>query len=158
MVEWVCGDALLTPFPARSFNLVSMHYPALPKAAGGAAVRTLLDTVRPGGLLLAVYHDLGVEHREHMKSQGVDAADYISADDLGRLLGDDFTVELHAVEPRATRRAAPRRSATSSCAPGVDDRATGSVRVRAPGATERRILRCLSYSGGVTECVDPNIA
>jgi SAM-dependent methyltransferase len=99
-VEWVCGDALQTPFPARSFDLVSMQYPALPKAAGEAAARTLLDTVRPGGLVLAVYHDLDDEHREHMKSRGVDPADYIGADDLGRLLGDDFTVELHAVEPR----------------------------------------------------------
>jgi SAM-dependent methyltransferase len=99
-VEWVCGDALQTPFPARSFDLVSMQYPALPKAAGEAAARTLLDTVRPGGLVLAVYHDLDDEHREHMKSRGVDPADYIGADDLGRLLRDDFTVELHAVEPR----------------------------------------------------------
>ena len=98
-VEWLCGDALRTPFPARSFDLVSMQYPALPKAAGEAAVRTLLDTARPGGLLLAVYHDLDDEHREHMKSQGFDPADYVGADDLGRLLGDDFTVEL-AVEPR----------------------------------------------------------
>ena len=99
-VEWICGDALQTPLPARSFDLVSMQYPALPKAAGEAAVRSLLATVRPGGLLLAVYHDLDDEHREHMKSQGVDPADYVGADDLGRLLGDDFTVELHAVEPR----------------------------------------------------------
>jgi SAM-dependent methyltransferase len=99
-VEWVCGDALQTPFPARSFDLVSMQYPALPKAAGEAAVRTLLDTVRPGGLLLAVYHDLDDEHREHMKSRGVDPANYFAADDLCRLLGDDITVELHAVEPR----------------------------------------------------------
>jgi SAM-dependent methyltransferase len=99
-VDWVCGDALLTPLPGRSFDLLSMQYPALPKAAGEPAVRTLLDTVRPGGLLLAVYHDLDDEHREHMKSRGVDPADYVGADDLGRLLGDDFTVELHAVEPR----------------------------------------------------------
>jgi SAM-dependent methyltransferase len=99
-VEWVCGDALQTPFPTRSFDLVSMQYPALPKAAGEAAVRTLLDTVRPGGLLLAAYHNLDDEHREHMKSRGVDPADYVAADDLGRLLGDDFTVELHAVEAR----------------------------------------------------------
>src|SRR5436190_3089139 len=42
-VEWLCGDALLTPFPAGSFDLMSMQYPALPKAAGEAAVRTLLD-------------------------------------------------------------------------------------------------------------------
>lgn len=99
-VEWVCGDALQTAFPARWFDLVSMQYPALPKAAGKAAVRALLDTVRPGGLLLAVYHDLDDEHREHMRSRGLDPADYVGADDLGRLLGDGFTVELHAVEPR----------------------------------------------------------
>jgi hypothetical protein len=35
-----------------------------------------------------------------MKSQGVDPADYVDADDLGRLLDDGFTIELHAVEPR----------------------------------------------------------
>ena len=48
-VEWVCGDALQAPFPARSFDLLSMQYPALPKAAGEAAVRTLLDAVAPAG-------------------------------------------------------------------------------------------------------------
>ena len=61
-VEWVRGDALQTPFAAGSFDLVSMQYPALPKAAGEAAVRALLETVRPGGLPLAVYHDLDDEH------------------------------------------------------------------------------------------------
>ena len=81
-VEWICGDALQIAFPAGSFDLVSMQYPALPKAAGEVAVRALLDTVRPGGLLLAVYHDLDDEHREHMKSRGVDPADYVDADDL----------------------------------------------------------------------------
>ncbi|MEW6471392.1 MAG: class I SAM-dependent methyltransferase [Actinomycetota bacterium] len=99
-VDWVNGDVLQTPFPARSFDLVSMQYPALPKAGGDPALRTLLDTVRPGGLLLAVYHDLDDEHREHMKSKGNDPADYVGADDLLRLLGDDFTLELHAAEPR----------------------------------------------------------
>ena len=99
-VEWVRGDALQAPFPAGSFDLVSMQYPALPKAAGEAAVRALLDTVRPGGLLLAVYHDLNDEHREHMKSHGVDPADYFDADDLRRLLDDEFTIELHGVKQR----------------------------------------------------------
>ena len=78
----------------------ALQYPALPKAAGDAAVRTLLDAVRPGGLLLPVYHDLDDERREHMKSRGIDPADYVSVDDLRRLLGTDFTVERHAVEPR----------------------------------------------------------
>ena len=100
VVERVRGDALQTPFPAGSFDLVSMQYPALPKAAGQVAVRALLGTVRPGKLLLAVYHDLDDEHREHFKSQGVDPADYVDADDLARLVGEAFTIELHAVEPR----------------------------------------------------------
>lgn len=99
-VEWLCGDALQTPFPTRSFDLLSMQYPALAKAAGGLAVRTLLDTVRPGGMLLAVYHDLDAKHLEHMRARGADPADHVGVDELGRLLGDDFTVELHAVEPR----------------------------------------------------------
>lgn len=65
-----------------------------------AALRTLLDTVSAGGELLAVYHDLDDEHRERMKSQGFDPADYVGADDLSRLLGDDFEVELHMSETR----------------------------------------------------------
>jgi SAM-dependent methyltransferase len=100
VIEWVRGDALLTPFPAGSFDLVSMQYPALPKAAGEAAVRALIETVRPGGLLLAVYHDLNDEHREHLKSQGIDPADYVDLEDLERLLADGFTIERRAVEPR----------------------------------------------------------
>jgi SAM-dependent methyltransferase len=99
-VEWICADALHTELPSRAFDLVSMQYPALPKAAGESAVQALLDTVRPGGWLLAVYHDLHDEHRHHMKSRGIDPADYVDADDLSRLLGDDFTLERHAVEPR----------------------------------------------------------
>jgi SAM-dependent methyltransferase len=99
-VEWICANVLQTPFPAGSFDLLSMQYPALPKAAGDGAVRRLLDAVRPGGLLLAVYHDLDDDHAEHMKSRGVDPADYVGADDIGRLLGDRFMVEHHAVEPR----------------------------------------------------------
>jgi SAM-dependent methyltransferase len=99
-VEWICGDVLQTRLPAGWFDLVSMQYPALPKAASEAAVRASLDTVRRGGLLLAVFHELDDEDREHMKSRGIDPEDYLDADELGQLLGDDFTVELHAIEPR----------------------------------------------------------
>jgi SAM-dependent methyltransferase len=99
-VEWICGDVLQTAFQEGSFDLVSMQYPALPKVAGETAMRALLDAVQPSGLLLAVYHDLDEEHREHMRSRGVDPADYIDVDDLGRLLADNFIVEFRAVEPR----------------------------------------------------------
>ena len=98
-----------------------MQYPALPKAAGEAAVRALLDTVHPGGLLLAVYHDLDDEHREHMKSRGFDPADYIGADELARLLGDDSRSSCTRSSRGSTRRPAPRTSTTSFCAPGVTD-------------------------------------
>jgi SAM-dependent methyltransferase len=99
-VEWMCGDALATAWPADSFDLVSLQYPALPKAAGDAAMQTLLGAVRPGGVLLAVYHDLDHDHREHMKERGFDPADYVGVDDLIALLGDDFTIDVHAVAPR----------------------------------------------------------
>lgn len=102
VVEWVCGDALATPLPAAAFTLVSLQYPALPKAAGEAALQTLLDTVRPGGNLLAVYHDIDEEHRALMAARGFDPADYVGADDLRTLLAarDDFTLELDEIAPR----------------------------------------------------------
>jgi SAM-dependent methyltransferase len=93
-VEWLCGDALSTPLAAASIDLVSLQYPALPKVSGDAAVTALLDTVRPGGRLLAVYHDLDDGHRAHMKERGFDPDDYVGVDDLRRLLGDAFTVEV----------------------------------------------------------------
>ncbi len=99
-VDWVGGDAFQADVAGRSFDLVSMQYPALPKAAGPDAVRALLDAVRPGGLLLAVYHDLDDEHIEHMKARCTDPAAYVGVDDLRALLGSDFDVELHAIEPR----------------------------------------------------------
>jgi len=99
-VDWIVGDALRTPLGPGSFDLVSLQYPALPKAAGEGAVRELLAAVRPGGLVLAVYHDLDHEHREHMKARGNDPDDYVGADDLAPLLAADFTFELHAAEPR----------------------------------------------------------
>jgi SAM-dependent methyltransferase len=99
-VQWVVADALQIPFRPGSFDLISMQYPALPRAGGEEAARTLLATVRPGGSLLAVYHDLDDEHREHMKSRGVDPEDYIGAGDLMLMLADAFTLERHTVEPR----------------------------------------------------------
>jgi SAM-dependent methyltransferase len=99
-VDWVTGDVLGAPFPANSYDLLSLQYPALPKAAGVEGISRLLDTVCPGGMLLAVYHDLDDEHRGRMRSRGIDPSDYVGADDLAELLGESFNVELHAVEPR----------------------------------------------------------
>jgi SAM-dependent methyltransferase len=100
VVEWISGDALALDLPARSYDLVSLQYPALPRWAGDDAVRRLLDTVSPGGVLLAVYHDLDDRHREHMKAGGHDPDDFVGLDDLERMLGDEFAVELRASGPR----------------------------------------------------------
>jgi SAM-dependent methyltransferase len=99
-IEWRHGDVLGMSLPAGLFDLVSLQYPALPRAAGASGVPRLLETVRPGGLLLAVYHDLGDEHLEHLKSRGVDPDDYVGVDDLEAMLGDTFIVERRAVEAR----------------------------------------------------------
>ena len=100
VVTWRTADVLRSPLPAASFDLVSLQYPALPKAAGEAGVRALLDTVAPGGVLLAVYHDLDAGHHEHHADAGFDPADYVGADDLRRLLAGGYTVERDEVAPR----------------------------------------------------------
>ena len=61
--------------------------------------------MRPGGVLLAVYHDLhdlDDEHRALMAAKGFDPADYVGAGDLRALLdeADDFTVEVDEIAPR----------------------------------------------------------
>ena len=99
-VDWVVGDVLAVPFEAGSLDLISLQYPAIPKAAGTEAFPKLLDALRPGGLLLAVYHDMDDHHREHMKSRGIDPADYLGVDDLADLVGDGFVIESRSVVPR----------------------------------------------------------
>ena len=99
-VRWICGDVVATELAPGSFDLVSMQYPALPTTPGDDGLRRLLATVRPGGVLLAVFHDLDDEHRHHLLERGIDPADYVGADDLRRALENDFIVERDAVEPR----------------------------------------------------------
>ena len=81
----------------------------------------LLDTVRPGGLLLAVYHDLDDEHREHMKSRGVDPADYVDADDLDSCSATTSRLSYMRSSRASTRRRTTRISPMSSCVPDAAD-------------------------------------
>ena len=99
-VDWLAGDVLAVPFEASSFDLISLQYPAIPKATGIEALPKVLDALRPGGLLLAVYHDMDDHHREHMKSRGIDPADYLGVDDLADSVAADFTIESRSVVPR----------------------------------------------------------
>lgn len=97
-VDWILGDALNTDFDPCSFELVSMQYPALPRAAGDAGLCALLDTVRPGGVAI-MFHDIDDEHRRHMSSGG-NSVEFFDADDLLRLCRTDFTIEVFGVQPR----------------------------------------------------------
>ena len=100
VVDFVAGDAMKASLPSGAFDLVSLQYPALPKAAGEGAVTDLLDLIGPGGLLLAVYHDLDEDHRAMMKDNGHDPDQYVWVDDLARMLGDSFEIEKHSTEDR----------------------------------------------------------
>jgi SAM-dependent methyltransferase len=55
-VEWVRSDVTVEPPAAGAYDLVSVHYPALPKSPGGSVVDGLLAAVAPEGTLLVVGH------------------------------------------------------------------------------------------------------
>ena len=83
--------------PAGGFDLVSAQYPALRKAPGAAAERTLLDLVAPGGTLLVVHHAVD----PHAAPAGFDPADYVLPADVAALLDRGWEVEVDERRPRA---------------------------------------------------------
>ena len=124
-VDWVCGDALQTPFPARSFDLVSMQYPALPKAAGEAARAVVARHGAPGRVAarrlprprrrppraheVAGLRPGGLRRCRRPRPAARRATSRSSCTRSSRA---------------STRRPAPRTSPTSSCEPGAADRAS----------------------------------
>ena len=94
-----CGDVLQTPFPTRSFDLVSLQYPALPKAAGeppcGRCSIQCAGRIAPGRVPRPRRRAPGAHEVPE-----IDPDDYVGADDLVQLLGDDFAIELNVIEPR----------------------------------------------------------
>ena len=121
--EWICGDALETRFRARSFDLVSMQYPALPQsrrkgqraeiarhgAPGWAAARRL---PRPRRRAPRAYEVPGASTRRTVWAPTTWA-------------GCSATTSRSSCTRSSrgsTPRSAPRTSPMSSCAPGVADR------------------------------------
>jgi len=105
-VEWAALDILedaLPIGPGGGYDLVSAQYPAFRHDADDTAIRALLDAVAPGGTLLVVHHAFEGEHRPH----GFDPADYVQPDDVGRLLGEGWTVEVHERRPRVRPPGSP---------------------------------------------------
>lgn len=96
-VAWQCRDVLAEPPEPSRYDLVSIQYPALLRAAGPGPVRALLDAVAPGGTLLVVGHrpdpDLARRH-------GFEPDDYVSPGGLAAMFDERFTVETDEVRPR----------------------------------------------------------
>jgi hypothetical protein len=97
-VAWARADLTGTPPPAAAFDLVSAHYFPLRRQLDHAAVRGLLDSVAPGGTLLAT-HDIAdlTPRREY----GFDPVDYYQPGDIVPLLDHHWTVLVNEIRPRA---------------------------------------------------------
>lgn len=96
-IELVRADVTDTPLEGR-YDLVTAHYPSLPRGEGDAAVRALLDAVAPGGTLLFVGHDPDAMEHHHA---GFDPAEHVQPGDVARHLGAGWIVEVHETRPRA---------------------------------------------------------
>jgi SAM-dependent methyltransferase len=97
-IEWVHADLVDARLPPGSFDLVSVHYPALRRTPGGDAVRALLEAVMPGGTLLVVQH--ADVDREQSLAHGFDPEEYVAADDVASALADGWDVQVQERRPR----------------------------------------------------------
>ncbi len=95
-VEVLAADLTAEPVPG-TYDLVTVHYPALRHTPDDDAIGALLAAVAPGGTLLVVGHDFdGHEHHR----PGFDPTEYVQPPDVARHLGDGWTVEVHERRPR----------------------------------------------------------
>jgi SAM-dependent methyltransferase len=97
-VEWVCAALVDLHLPAAGYDLVSVHYPALPRTPGDDAIHALLDAVAPAGTLLVVGHER--MDPEHARAHGFDPADHIQPPDIAARLDDGWLVEVEEERPR----------------------------------------------------------
>lgn len=95
-IEWLQVDHLTTSPPAQAFDLVTMHFFAIPKP--GDPARALADAVAPGGVLLVVQHP--VEGARTWR--GIDPRNFMQPHDIARLLGPGWTVEIDEIRERTT--------------------------------------------------------
>ncbi|ASR37593.1 SAM-dependent methyltransferase [Prauserella marina] len=98
-VAWTHGDLTTTPLPSRAFDLVSLQYFPLPRG-NPATLRTLLDTVVPGGNLLFVSHD--ISDLDPDPERGFDPGDFFQPADAATLLDENWTVLVDETRPRNT--------------------------------------------------------
>lgn len=105
-VNWICGDFMDQRVPERSFDLVTVMYPVLMKAAGDDAVESLVRGVAEGGMLLVVGHT--PEVRETARSQGFDPSRYMEPPDIAaRLDPTDWELQLPTREELTSKPSEP---------------------------------------------------
>jgi SAM-dependent methyltransferase len=99
-VTWAQADLTTTAPPTAAFDLVSLQYFPLPAQPDHTALRGLRDAVAPGGTLLIGSHDM--TDLATYRHPDFDPGDYYQPDDVARLLGDDWTVQVNESRPRTT--------------------------------------------------------
>jgi SAM-dependent methyltransferase len=97
-IEWVHAGLVDAQLPSGSFDLVSVHYPALRRTPGDDAAGALLDAVAPGGTLLVVHH-ADVDRAQSL-AHGFDPEDYVASEDVALALGEDWDVQVRERRPR----------------------------------------------------------
>nr|WP_296777195.1 class I SAM-dependent methyltransferase [Rhodococcus sp. (in: high G+C Gram-positive bacteria)] len=103
-ITWVHANYLKSPPPATAFDLVAMHYFALPKADGPEAALGIAESVAPGGTLLVVNHAVVPGHEWN----GIRPSDFYEPHGIAELLGEEWTALIDDTRPRTT--AAPAGS------------------------------------------------
>ena len=93
------GDLVEAPLVPGSFDLVSVHYPALRRTPDKDAERVLLGAVAPRGTLLVVHH--ADVDRERSLAHGFDPDAYVASDDVASALGEGWDVQVQERRPRA---------------------------------------------------------
>ncbi|MEO5679113.1 MAG: class I SAM-dependent methyltransferase [Acidimicrobiales bacterium] len=98
-IEWIHAGLLGATLPARGFDLVTAHYPALLRTAAHEAEAALLAAVAPGGTLLVVHHaDVDMDEA---KAQGFDPADYVGPAEVLAAIDESWAIEVDETRPRA---------------------------------------------------------
>lgn len=96
--HWICTDIAAAPEHAASYDLVTVHYPALKRSPDHHAVHALLNAVAPGGTLLVVGH--GPLDPEYARAHGFELADYVQVADVKAALAEGWEIEVDETRPR----------------------------------------------------------
>ncbi|MGA9871206.1 MAG: class I SAM-dependent methyltransferase [Rhodococcus sp. (in: high G+C Gram-positive bacteria)] len=97
-VTWVHADHLTVAPPPQSYDLVAMHFFAIPKVGGAGAVAGLAEAVAPGGVLLVVQHPA----EGAATWRGIDPHDFLQPHDIAGMLGDGWRIEIDEIRGRTT--------------------------------------------------------